>query len=515
MKWISLTEEMRRADAYASEEMKIPSLLLMEAAARSVALRLCELVDRENDDILFLCGVGNNGGDGFACARMMKHLGYSVRVFYTGSVSSLKGDAKTNYEALSGYGVSVLTMDQGSAFNHLAETSEWVVDAMFGTGIDRNVTGFLAQIVTSINELHDDGRCKVISVDIPSGIHGDTGKVMGCAVKADETITFCRLKPGLILYPGCDHAGKVTIADIGIPEHIPPLLEAHYFQLDKEDLVTLIPPRQSRSHKGLYGHLLVVAGSRYMTGAACFSSGAAYKAGAGLVECAIPEQASTVVMTNVPECITYPYSDESDDFSWVKERVKASSTVLAGPGLSQQPYVRKLLKTLFTAVPKTKTLVLDADALNWISSDEDLKAQIVKRGRNTILTPHIGEASRLMGKPIREIMQDPIEAVRALADEFNCIVALKDALTLVAEPHGNIFFNSTGNNGMSTAGSGDVLAGLIAGLSGQGMGAFEAACVGVYLHGLAGDAAAEKYGHYSMTAGDILKSIQIEKLMEA
>ena len=515
MKWISLTEEMRRADAYVSEEMKMPGLLLMEAAARSVAKRLMEVVDRENDDILFLCGVGNNGGDGFACARIMKHLGYSVRVFYTGSVSSLKGDAKTNYEALSGYGVSVLTMDQGSAFNHLAETSEWVVDALFGTGIDRNVTGYLAQIVTSINDLHEDGRCKVISVDIPSGINGDTGKVMGCAVNADETITFCRLKPGLILYPGCDHAGKVTIADIGIPEHIPPLAEASFFRLDKEDLKSLIPPRQSRSHKGLYGHLLVVAGSRYMTGAACFCAGSAYKVGAGLVECAIPESAANVVMMNVPQCITYPYQDDAESFTWIKERVKASSTVVAGPGLSHMPYVRKLLKTLFSAVPKSKTLILDADALNWISGDEDLKAQIIKRGRNTILTPHMGEASRLMGKPIREIMADPILAVKTLANEYNCIVALKDALTLVAEPHGNIFFNSTGNNGMSTAGSGDVLAGLIAGLSGQGMGAFEAACVGVYLHGLAGDAAAEKYGHYSMTAGDILKSIQIEKLMEA
>lgn len=514
MQWISSTEQMRRADAYAAESMKVPSLLLMEAAAKSVADRLVELVDKENDDILFLCGSGNNGGDGFACARMMKHKGYSVRVFYAGSEESLRGDAKTNFDMLSAYSVPLLTMSQGSAFNHIADQSEWVVDALFGTGLDRNISGHLSPIVNIINDLREKGRFKVLSIDIPSGISGDTGKMLGCAVKADETVTFCRLKPGLLLYPGCDYAGRVTVTDIGIPDSVPSLKEASFFRLEKEDLKKLIPGRKSRSHKGLYGRVLAVSGSKSMTGCAVFCVSSAYRSGCGLVECAIVEASAGILMSQVPECITTPYRE--GDLSWIEKSTAGASVVLVGPGLSTAPYAVDVMKEILEKTDKKKTLVLDADALNILAASEEMRTMIKKRG-NAILTPHMMEASRLLKKPVGTIMENPVENARELAERFGAVAVLKDALTIAAEPKagGRVFFNSTGNNGMSTAGSGDVLAGLIAGLSAQGMQAFEAACTGVYLHGMAGDAAAREVGQYSMTAGDILRNINIDRLMEA
>lgn len=511
MKWISTTDQMRRSDAYASGEMKVPSLLLMEAAARSVADRLCE-VCRKEDDILFLCGTGNNGGDGFACARMMKHRGYSVRVFCAGDPARLKGDAKVNFDMLSSYSISVLTMEQGSAFNHLAEQSEWVVDALFGTGLNAVLGGFYAQIVASINKLHADGQFKVLSIDIPSGVEGDSGKVLGNAIFADETVTFCRLKPGLVLYPGSDYAGKVHIADIGIPETIPPMMEADLFSLEDEDLNQMIPARKTRSHKGLYGKVLAVCGSASMAGAAVFTSTAAYKVGAGLVECTIPKESAGILMTKLPEAITSPYeAEEEADFSWIDEKVQSATTIACGPGLSRKAYAHHLLQRILTVAPSAKTLVLDADALNLLSEDPALKELVKSRCGNTVLTPHMAEASRLLHVSIGEILAEPLKYVRKLAEEFNCVAVLKDAMTLVAESggKGRVFFNSTGNNGMSTGGSGDVLTGMIAGLLAQGMNAFDASCCGVYLHGRAGDNAREDVGTYGMMAGDILRHIHI------
>lgn len=507
MKWISSVEQMKKADAYAVNEMKVPMLLLMEEAARNIVRKLQEVCSFD-DDILFLAGSGNNGGDGFAAARMMKYLGYSVRVFYVGDEDRLTEAAKVNYEMLSAYGVPVLTMASGSVFNHIAEQSEWVVDAIFGTGLDREIQGYLRQIVSSINKLHDDGCFKVLAVDIPSGVEGNTGKIMGRAIKADETVTFCRLKPGLMLYPGKDYAGHVTVADIGIPESIPPFAEARFFMLEDSDIPKMVPERVSRSHKGVYGRVLNVAGSRSMIGAAYFSSSAAYRVGAGLVACAIPEGAAPALLTKLPEAITYPYQEEADP-EWVGDLVKVSTVVGAGPGMGRQSYAENVLKKLLNCIPKEKTLLLDADALNMISCSEELEQLVRDHGGNTILTPHMGEASRLMNMPVAEIMADPLNVVLDMAIKYQAVVCLKDAQTLVADPKGRVFFSSNGNNGMSTAGSGDVLAGMILGLCAQGMRPFEGACVGVYLHGAAGDRALKDVDHYGMMAGDILSHIKV------
>ena len=513
MKWISSTGQMRAADRYMAEEMKVPGLILMEAAAGKVADKV-EQMGGLNCRVLFLCGGGNNGGDGFAAARMLKSRGHNVRIFLASDPASYKGDAATNFAMLPGYQVSVLNMSQSAAFARLLEQAEVVVDALFGTGLDRPVEGFYKQIITVVNEAHRVYPFKTLAVDIPSGVQGDSGKILGCAIEADETITFSRLKPGLLLFPGRDCAGKVTVADIGIPENIPPLKESLEFQLEYSDLKNMLPVRKHRSHKGLYGHLLVVAGCRSMTGAAMFAAKSAYKVGAGLVEAAIPAQAAPVLMSRLPEVICTPYDTNDASFGWIDDKVVSSSCFVAGPGLGREPYVGKMLEHLFASVPADKPMVLDADALNWLSESEELHRLICERGGNTILTPHLGEASRLLKVSVGQIMDEPVEAAKALAHEFSSIAVLKDAMTVVAEPNGRIFFNWTGNNGMSTAGSGDVLAGMIGGLLGQRCDPFRAACLGVFMHGAAGDLAKEDVGEYGMCASDLVDHIYPEKMLE-
>ena len=511
MKWIVPVENMREADQYCIEKLQVPGIILMEAAARSVVDKLVEQC-RKEDKILVICGTGNNGGDGFAIARMLKIKGYAVRVFLAGSAWMLSGDAKTNFDMLSSYQISVLTQDQALALEGIINQSDWVVDAMFGTGLDREVSGLYDQIIKYVNKVHDRGNLKVMAVDIPSGIAGNSGQIMGCAIEADETVTFCRLKPGLVLFPGKDYAGKVTVTDIGIPDTVPSLKDAYQFMLDPEDVKQLIPQRVSRSHKGLYGQLLSVSGSRSMPGAALLSAKSAYKMGTGLVNVAIPKETAMVVLTGLPEAVTTPYSE--GNWEWIEQKVRMATAVLVGPGLSQEPYVEELLYKLFAIVPKEVPMVLDADALNWIAKEKGLADLIRARKGNTILTPHLGEASRLLKWSVPEIMKHPVEAVTAIRDQYESVAVLKDAMTLVCAPDGKIFYNNTGNNGMSTAGSGDVLAGMIAGLCAQGFEVFKAAYAGVYLHGAAGDRARDIYGTHGMTASNIAEQIHMEQIAE-
>ncbi len=511
MKWIVPVENMREADRYCMEKLQIPGMILMEAAARSVVDQMMKSCNKDQK-ILVICGTGNNGGDGFAIARMLKVQGYSVRIFLAGSPWMLSGDAKTNFDMLPAYQISVLTQDQASALEGIINQSDWVVDAMFGTGLDREVTGLFDQIIKYVNKVRSRGDIKVMAVDIPSGIAGNSGQVMGCAVQADETVTFCRLKPGLVLFPGKEYAGKVTVADIGIPDTVPSLKDARQFMLDQEDIQQLIPQRASRSHKGLYGQLLSVSGSCSMPGAALLSAKSAYKMGTGLVNVAIPKQTAMVVLTGMPEAVTTPYTE--GDCDWIEQKVKMATAVLVGPGLSQEPYVEEMLYKLFKAVPNEVTMILDADALNWIAREKGLADLIRARKGNTILTPHLGEAARLLKWSVPEIMQHPVEAAQAIRDQYESVAVLTDAMTLVCAPDGKIFYNNTGNNGMSTAGSGDVLAGMIAGLCAQGIPAFKAAYAGVYLHGAAGDRAKEIYGTHGMTASNIAEQIHLEKIVE-
>ncbi len=508
MKWINKAEHMREADRYAIEKLQIPGLLLMEAAARSVAERLLQCCRREQS-VLILCGMGNNGGDGFAIARMLKRQGLCVQVFLGGNPDDLKGDAKINYAMLEAYQIPVVLSEQIKQIGELLRQSDWIVDAIFGTGLDRQVQGFWARLIAEVNQVHRERKVKILAVDMPSGVQSDTGAVMGCAVEADETITFCRLKPGLLLFPGREHAGRVQVAEIGIPETAPALQKSSAFVLEPSDVKELLPKRVARSHKGTYGRLLMIAGSRSMTGAAILSGRAAYKMGVGLVDAAIPKEAVSVLQVNLPEAVTTPYEKQEMPLT------SQASAVLAGPGLGQEEYVRLLLKGLLEQLSRETPLVLDADALNWLAREEELKVLLMRRAAkgNTILTPHMGEAARLLHCCVQDVMEHPQEAADRLQELYQGVIVLKDAVTLVRGAEGEMFYHTTGITGMYTAGSGDVLAGMIAGLCAQGVSAFKAAYTGVYLHGLAGDLAREACGAYGMMASDIVDHIELEKII--
>ncbi len=424
---------------------------------------------------------------------------------------------------LAAYKVPVIRPDQVYVLENMIIQADWIIDAFFGTGLDREVEGIVRQLIQHINHVREDGDVKVLSVDIPSGVQADTGEVLGCAVQADLTVTFAELKAGLLLYPGKEYAGEVVVCDIGIPPGIPPIEREKWFTLEKSDIPALLPKRYNRSHKGSYGRLLIAAGSKNMTGAAVLSAKAAYRMGTGLVDMVIPKDIRTVVQSILPEVIITPYGVikesldhgsmiEEKDLGTIREASAISSAVLIGPGLSQVCYAKELLDVMLKAVSPETPLILDADALNLLSNDESLRERVAARGGNTVLTPHLGEASRLLHQPVTQIAADLTGAAAKLTSEYNACVALKDAVTLAASPDGQIYFNRTGNHGMATAGSGDVLAGIIGGLAAEGLPIYRAAYLGVYLHGAAGDAAVRKRGYYALTASDICDGIHLETL---
>lgn len=522
MKKVCTGMAMRDTDRFAMDVMKIPGLLLMESAARAVSDAIIRRA-RKKDRILVLCGSGNNGGDGFAAARMLKQAGFVVKVFCTSDADQLKGDAKINYSMLASYKIPVIRPDQVYVLESMIAQTDWILDAFFGTGLERDIEGIVRQLIHHVNHVHEDEGVKVVAVDIPSGIHADNGMVMGCAVRADLTVTFAQMKAGLLLYPGRDYAGEVLVADIGIPAGIPALEQTKWFTLEQQDIAAMLPKRYNRSHKGSYGRLLVAAGSKNMTGAAVLSATAAYKMGTGLVDMVLPKDIRTVVESIIPEVVITPYGVikenvdhgsrvEEQDLATIREMIAISSAVLMGPGWSQVSYVMELMNMMLDAVPAHIPMILDADALNLLAGSDLMQEKLLQRGGHTILTPHLGEASRLLKKPVSEIAARPIEAVSQLTEKYNACVALKDAMTLVASPDGQIYFNQSGNHGMATAGSGDVLAGIISGLAAQGLSTYKAAYLGVYLHGVAGDRAAAISGRYALTASDICRGIHLETM---
>ena len=522
MKKVCTGAQMRETDRYAINDLRIPGLLLMEAAARSVAEEILKRA-AEADRILVLCGGGNNGGDGFAIARFLKQQGMNVKVFSLEEPSTLKGDARTQYEMLAAYKIPLIRPDQVYVIENMIMQADWVVDAIFGIGLSRNIDGIVRQLVLRINEAREKNGLKVAAVDVPTGIHADNGRVMGCAIRADITVTFSQLKAGLMLYPGHDYAGEVIVRPIGIPQGAHPVERVRWFTIEKSDVPGLLPKRYNRSHKGSYGRLMVAAGSKNMTGASVLSASAAYKMGTGLVDMIIPKDIRPVVQSLLPEVIITPYEVIKEsvdhgsmvdprDTGTVREAIAISSAVLMGPGWSQVPYVVELMGLILDALPEETPAVLDADALNILATRAEIKEKVIAHGGQTVLTPHMGEASRLLKRSVAEIAEDPVSAALDLAKEYNAVCVLKDALTLVASPDGRIYFNTTGNHGMATAGSGDVLAGMIGGLTAEGLEPFEAAYLGVYLHGAAGDRAAAALGHYGMMASDICAAIDVETL---
>jgi hydroxyethylthiazole kinase-like uncharacterized protein yjeF len=501
-------KQMREADRRAIDEVGIPSLLLMENAGRQVVGAMeAAFSDLPRRRVAILCGRGNNGGDGFVVARTLRQRHIDVSVFLVGRVADVKGDARTNLERLEHVGQRVVEVAGQSEWErHASEVGshDLIVDALFGTGLSSPLTGLLGTIVEDVNA----SSVPIVSIDLPSGLSADSSDVIGPCIRASLTVTLAAPKLPLVLPPAREMAGELVIADIGIPSDVIDGLEPPDLRLVTPDtLRPLVPVRERDAHKGSFGHVLVVAGSPGKTGAAHLAAAGALRSGAGLVTVATPRSCQPVVATLGAEYMTEGL-DETPEGRLAASALSAvlahpATVIAAGPGLGSGEQVAELVAGLIARADTP--LVLDADALNAFAG----RAQALKArpGRSIVVTPHPGEMARLMGRSTADVQACRVETARELATGAGLFVVLKGHRTVIATPDGRVHVNPTGNPGMATGGTGDVLTGMIAGWLAQVRDAEQACLLAVYLHGAAGDLAADDQGEVSMIAGDLLGRI--------
>src|SRR5215831_579736 len=499
--------QMREADRRTIEEIGIPSLVLMENAGRQVVAAI-ESVHGEllEGRVAVLCGRGNNGGDGFVVARTLIQRGVDVAVFLFGLVSDVRGDARLNLEILGRLGLTIVEIADSQAWElHSSEIGHCtlIVDAIFGTGLNAPLTGLLETVVADVNAV----GIPIVAVDLPSGLSADSHEPIGDSIEAGMTVTLAAPKLSLVLPPAETRAGDIVIADIVIPAHVIEQLDgARVELLTRSGMRELITPRAPDSHKGDYGHVLVIAGSLGKTGAAHLSGVGALRSGAGLVTVATPKSCQQTVAGMAPEYMTEAIDEVSDglDPASVDRVLELGRDVIAiGPGLGRAQNTAEFIRTLFDRA--TMPLVVDADALNAFAADPDRLRG--REGREVITTPHPGEMARLVGMSADEVQASRLEIARNFAVSQHVYVILKGHRTLIASPDEKVFINPTGNAGMATGGTGDVLTGMVAAWLAQLLDA-EAACkVAVYLHGMAGDLADADEGDVSLVASDLAAHI--------
>lgn len=505
MKLLLTTDEMRRFDKRAISELGIPGIVLMENAARAVIDEVHSHFDDDISDlpVVVLCGPGNNGGDGFAVARHLLVRGAEVHIYLFAPRESLQGDAKTNADICENLKIPIQVQTRaGKDFS--LDSYPLIVDALLGTGIRRAPSKSIAAAISAINRASGF----VLSVDIPSGVNGSTGEVMGEAVRAEATVTFGYAKRGLYLHPGRDYVGELTVANISIPPFADLEEAAPLRVLEFSDVSALLPERPRHAHKGDFGKVFVLAGSQGLTGAAAMVAEAILRVGAGMVTVGCPQSVLPLIAGRRAEVMTRPLAETKSGClsqAALDEALKATEwadVVVIGPGLGLDGETTRLLEAY---VPElNKPIVVDADGLNHVARSARLKRALP---RGSIITPHAGEFSRITKKSISDVLKQPVDAAGGLAAKSGWIVVLKGAPTFTADPGGLVFLNPTGNPGLATAGSGDALTGMIAGLLAQGSGPMWAATVGVFLHGLAGDLAASQLGEASLIAGDIIEAL--------
>jgi hydroxyethylthiazole kinase-like uncharacterized protein yjeF len=494
---------MREADRRTIDDIGIPSLVLMENAGRqTVAAMEAVHSDLSERQVAVLCGRGNNGGDGFVVARTLAQRGVDVSVFLLGRVADVRGDARTNLEILGRLGITVVEVADSQAWElHFSEVSDCtlIVDAIFGTGLNAPVSGLIESVVADVNA----SGIPIVAIDLPSGLSADSPELIGPSIEAGLTVTLAAPKLPLVLPPAETRAGDIVIADIGIPGEVLESVEGPRVDLlTRGSMRELITPRAADSHKGDYGRVLIVAGSLGKTGAAHLSGIGALRSGAGLVTIATPASCQRVIAAMAPEYMTEALSETADgiDVEGVDRVLEwARDVVAVGPGLGAAASTREFVRQLVDRA--TMPMVIDADGLNAFAGDPDRLAG--REGRDVIITPHPGEMGRLVGMSTDEVQSSRLEVARNFAVAHHVYVVLKGHRTLIATPDEKVFINPTGNPGMATGGTGDVLTGMIAAWLAQLLDA-EAACkLAVYLHGMAGDLAEADEGEVAMTAADV------------
>jgi NAD(P)H-hydrate epimerase len=506
---IVTAEEMRIIDEYAINELKIPSLVLMENAGRGAAKVAYEVT---KDSILkktaIFCGKGNNGGDGFVIARHLANWGFDVTVFLCCDEKDIKGDPLIYYKIIKEIGVKIeyVTDDTMSFMEEIIKGSTLLIDSLLGTGIKGKPVGLIEKVIKAINNT----MMPVLAVDIPSGLNGTTGEIAGECVAANWTVTFGYIKRGMLTELGESFCGDVTVEDITIPPWVPDVLGFGDGIITENCVRKSIPPIFSHYHKGNRGRVLVVGGSKGMTGAAILTATAAARAGAGMVTLAMGESLNIIGETNTLEVMTLPLPEESgilslktlDTINGYQKR--GINAITFGTGLSVKKGYYEILEGLIDNL--CCPMVIDADGLNILSQNPDI---LTNAEQPVILTPHLGEFSRLIGASIEKIQRNRIELVREYSAKWNTIILLKGPKTLVSSWDGKVMWNMTGNPGMATAGSGDVLTGIIGSLIAQGGNPIDSAAAGAYIHGLAGDMAAAQLGMRGLLAGDMVEILPL------
>ncbi len=502
MKYLVTGKEMKLLDQNTSSHFRVPELVLMEQAAMHFVWRLCDILKdelkKDNPRGVVFCGLGNNGADGLAIARLLNERGIHTQVCKVNNLLEEKGETSPSYQVQEQIYQSYQYPEQSDLGLLLDEEYDFVIDAVFGIGLSRPLNEAYAHVIQMMQKT----KGIKVAVDMPSGVNADNGQIMAIALKCDYTITFSFAKLGQYVWPGCEYAGKVFVEDIGITEASWLGKKATMAFLEKEDL-SLLPKRPVHSNKGTFGKLLVVAGSINMAGAAIFSAKAAYRCGVGLVKVYSHEENRSIIQQTLPEALISTYSSTINKEQLITD-IQWADAVVIGPGLGQSELAKELVEVVRSTA--SVPVVWDADGLNILSENTE---SLLLPHTEYVLTPHVGEFSRLVRKSIFWIQNHFVESAVDFARTYDVICVLKDSRTVTANPYGMSYLNLTGNNGMATGGSGDVLAGIIGAMLVQGLNGMEASAIGVLIHGLAGDIAREKIGTHSMMASDIIDALKI------
>ncbi|MDD5802998.1 MAG: NAD(P)H-hydrate dehydratase [Clostridia bacterium] len=513
MKKIVTCSQMKQLDQGTIRNMHIPSLVLMERAALATEEVIQDYLKKRSQSgqygkarVLVVCGSGNNGGDGIAIARLLFLDGVQTEIYLAGNPDKMTEETRHQWEIAMSYQVPVTN-------NPVWDEYTVIVDGIFGVGLSREIEGHYRSVISSMNQ----SEAYKVAVDTPSGIDGDTGAVLGIAFAADVTVTFAYRKRGLCLFPGRAYAGEIVVADIGIYDRAPDggeLFEAAARHMENIDVKEL-PARPSWGNKGTFGKVLLIAGSKGMCGAAYLSASAALRGGAGMVKLQTVEENRIPLQSLLPEAmVTCEFDQEANlrNLNWC-------DVLVIGPGLGTDDMAKeRMFWFLENGTKAGKPIILDADGLNILAKHPQWMKII---GEHTILTPHIGEMSRLTGMAISDLKRDPVDAAYKFASETGCVCVLKDACTVIADQKQNLYLNLSGNSGMATAGSGDVLSGMIAAVlcmylsTDQDKALSYKAALAVYIHGLCGDLASKKKGLHGMTAKDLTEALpEVLKIAE-
>lgn len=504
MDYVLSASEMKKCDETASKEYGIAPLVLMERAALECARFI---ISRYGKDayVGIMAGSGNNGGDGIAIARILQEEGVRAEINMIGEAKKMTPETRQQLETAQKLQIPIYYGVEHTLY-------DVIVDAIFGIGLTRNIEGKFMKAVETVNM----STAKVVAVDIPSGVHTDDGSIMGCAVKADVTITFAYRKIGLMLYPGASYAGEIICVPIGIPKSILASKRTGVvtFTSQKEDL--RFPNRNPAGNKGSFGKVMLIAGSKSMGGACQLAALSAFRIGAGMVKVFTAQENRDSLLKKMPEVMVSTYSDDGayylseEENAALLQGLEWADVIAVGPGISVSGKAQKIFETVLSTT--AKPMVIDADALNLLAKQEWLlelfEFSRKKTSNEVVMTPHLGEFARLMQYPLTEIKKDILASCKTFAKKYDVTLVCKDARTIIAKRGKMMYLNSSGNDGMATAGSGDVLTGIIAGLLAQRTGGYEASVTGVYAHGLAGDIAKESTSSYFIMAQDIIQSLK-------